>query len=167
MEIGISLGSNLGDRLANLKEAKRLLGLLAGVRVTAQSRVYETSPVDVPGEFEHLPFLNSVLLVETAIPPVVLLGMFNGIENTMGRERSTARNAPRPIDIDIIFAGHLQVAGDGVTIPHPRWAGRRFVVEPLNDVRPDMTVPGQTGTVRSLLSSLPAGHEAHVFTGEW
>lgn len=167
MEIGLSLGSNLGDRLANLKEAKRLIGSVPGIRIAGQSFVYETSPVGVREEFESLPFLNAVLLIETALRPKTLFARFERIEENMGRVRATDRNAPRPIDIDIIFAGNLSLNDGDVSIPHPRWSGRRFVVQPLSDLRPDLKIPGQTQTVRDLLSTLPPDQKVVLFARKW
>lgn len=167
METGISLGSNLGDRLAHLKDAKRLIRGLAGVRITAQSFVYETSPVDVPEQFEDLPFMNAVLLIETTLEPPILLAKFKDIEKSMGRATDADRNAPRPIDIDIIFAGNMRVDETGLSVPHPRWASRRFVVQPLCDLRPDVTLPGQNRTVRDLLSALPPGQKVVLSEREW
>ncbi|MEI6218482.1 MAG: 2-amino-4-hydroxy-6-hydroxymethyldihydropteridine diphosphokinase [bacterium] len=155
MELGLSLGSNLGDRLANLREAKRLIGLLQQVSITAQSSVCETSPVDVCGEFAHLPFLNAVLLIESNRSPGTLLPEFKKIEKHLGRRPVPDRNAPRPIDIDIIFAGDLWLNDGDVLIPHPRWSSRRFVVQPLNELRPDLRLPGQVRTVREVLLTLP------------
>lgn len=167
METGLSLGSNLGDRLGNLKEAKRLISLIPDVRVTAKSFVYETSPVGVPGEFAHLPFLNAVLLIETSSQPAELLAKLKKIEDDMGRVHKTGKNAPRPIDIDIVFSGNLCVADGGLHIPHPRWSSRRFVVQPLCDVRPDLKLPGQTQSVRDLLSALPPDQKVVLLTKEW
>ncbi|MEI6807397.1 MAG: 2-amino-4-hydroxy-6-hydroxymethyldihydropteridine diphosphokinase [bacterium] len=167
MEIGLSLGSNLGDRLAHLKEAKRLIGNIPGLHITTQSFVYETSPVGVRGEFAHLPFLNAVLLLETFIQPGALLANFKKIEEGMGRIPSIDRNAPRPVDIDIIFAGDLLLNDANMTIPHPRWSSRRFVVQPLSDVRPDLMLPGQTQTVQALLSTLPPGQNVVLLEKEW
>jgi len=155
MEFGLSLGSNLGDRLANLRKAKRLIGLLQQVSITAQSSVYETSPVDVCGEFAHLPFLNAVLLINTTRSPEMLLPEFKEIEKRLGRKAVSDRNAPRPIDIDIIFAGNLRLNDGDVLIPHARWSSRRFVVQPLNELRPDLRLPGQTRTVQEVLLTLP------------
>jgi len=154
MEVGLSLGSNLGDRLAHLSEARRLIGLIPGISISAQSCVYETSPVDVNDEFAHLPFLNAVLLIETAHNPKTLLAKFKDIEQVMGRLHATSRNAPRPIDIDIIYAGDLRIDEESVSIPHPRWVSRRFVVKPLSDLRPDLRLPDQDKTVRDQLLTL-------------
>lgn len=167
MEIGLSLGSNLGDRLAHLKETKRLIGSIPSLNITAQSFVYETSPVGVRGEFAHLPFLNAVLLLETALRPEVILASLKKIEQIAGRSRSADRNAPRPIDIDIIFAGNLLLDDATITIPHPRWSSRRFVVQPLSDVRPELILPGQTQTVQDLLSTLPQGQNVVLLAREW
>ena len=155
MEIGLSLGSNLGDRLQNLREARRRIGGIPGVSITEQSLVYETSPVGVNKWFEHLPFLNAVLVIETNLGPETIFAEVKEIERNAGRAGSADRNAPRPIDIDIIYAGDLSIDNGTLSVPHPRWAGRRFVVQPLSDVRPELRLPGEDMTVRNLLLTLP------------
>jgi len=167
MEVGISLGANLGDRLAHLREAKNRIIAAEEIAFVAQSPVYETGPVDVAPQDDNLFFLNAVLIVETALPLPELLAKFKKIEGQLGRPHRPALNAPRPIDIDIIYADGLQVNSKDVIVPHPRWAERRFVVQPLCDLRPDLIVPGQTGAVAEVLRKLSDEHQVLLFTREW
>ncbi len=167
MEIGISLGSNLGDRLACLRTARERIGHLSGVTITACSCVYETEPVDVPAVYGRMSFLNAVVVVETNVDLASLLEMFRDIEEDMGRRRGPDRNAPRPIDIDIIFAGTSVVKEEGLVVPHPRWAERKFVVAPLADVRPHLVLPGQDRSVKEILSTLPEHPAVVLFSKEW
>ena len=167
MEIGLSLGSNMGDRLANMREAKRRIAAIPGAVIIAQSPVYETSPVDVGPEFSDLLFLNAVLIVESEPAPEALLDGLGAIECALGRKRGPGRNAPRPIDVDIIYADCKRIRTARLTIPHPRWAERRFVVRPLADVRPDLKLPGRRRTVAQRLLALPAGQKVVPFARKW
>lgn len=155
MEIALSFGSNQGDRLARLSEAGRRIGAIPGVGIVARSRVYETEPVDVAPEHAGMLFLNALMIIETELDLHTLLGHLHAIERDMGRKRGQERNLPRPIDIDIVYAGALSLGDAALTVPHPSWATRRFVVQPLCDVRPDVCVPGQGRTARDVLGSLP------------
>jgi 2-amino-4-hydroxy-6-hydroxymethyldihydropteridine diphosphokinase len=166
-EIGLSLGSNLGDRLANLKAAKRGLAGLRGLTVGVQSPVYETAPVGVPSEFEHHRFLNTVLIADCRIEPIELSTQIRAIEKNMGRQRNGRLNVPRTIDIDVIYVGQLQITTEELTVPHPRWADRVFVAKPLTDVRPNLTIPGTTGTVREVLTSLGRISGLRTFAEDW
>lgn len=166
MEIGLSLGSNLGDRLANLREARRLIHSVPGVSPVACAPVYETEPVDVPPRYAALAFLNTVLVVEHN-DPVGLAAAAHGIEDRMGRRRSDDRNAPRVIDIDVIYSDGISLNEPGLVVPHPRWMERRFVVQPLADVRPELVLPGTDLTVRGLLLTLPAEPKVFVIAPEW
>ena len=167
MEVGLSLGSNMGDRLAHLKNAKSIILESPGIVAAAQSPVYDTEPVDVPAEFQELNFLNSILIVRTLIPVSQLMRTFQFMEQKIGRVPNMVVNAPRPMDIDIIYADGLQVKEQHIEIPHPHWQERRFVVQPLCDVRPDLVIPGQTGTVAEVLAGLRDPHEATLFTKKW
>ena len=89
------------------------------------------------------------------------------IEKNLGRERTEDRNAPRPIDIDIIYAGDQIIDGGGLEVPHPRWAERRFVVQPLNDIRPNMILPQMNQPVSVILNSLPKDEGLSVFDEKW
>ena len=160
MEIGLSLGTNLGDRIFQLQTAEKRISAQEGICFVAQSPVYETEPVDVPAMDADLFFLNAVLIVETLLEAPELLSLCKRIEHQMGRATDALpKNARRPIDIDIIYAGDLRVELEGVTVPHPRWFNRRFVVQPLSDVRPDLVIPGQTITVNEILRNLPDKHQ--------
>ena len=167
MEVGLSLGSNMGDRLAHLKNAKAIILDCPGIVPADQSPVYETEPVDVPPEFQALNFLNAILIVKTLITLSQLMRTFQFMEQKIGREPNTVVNAPRPMDIDIIYADGLQVQEQYIAIPHPHWAQRRFVVQPLCDVRPDLVIPGQTGTVAEVLAGLSDPHKVTLFAKKW
>jgi 2-amino-4-hydroxy-6-hydroxymethyldihydropteridine diphosphokinase len=166
-EVGLSLGANVGDRLAQLQEAKKRILAAGGMFFAAQSPVYETEPVDVAPQNSALFFLNAVLIVKSPLPLSGLLPAFKRIESQLGRAQRAAPNAPRLIDIDIIYAGGLHFRDKDVIIPHPRWARRRFVVRPLSDVRPELVVPGQTGPVAEVLRGLSDRHKVKLFAKEW
>lgn len=163
MEIGLSLGSNLGDRLANLRAARDGVCRLPGVALVAQAPVYETEPVGVKPEYAHLKFLNTVLILLSERPAAELQRAFAEMEVSLGRVRGADRFAPRGIDIDVLFAGDLWMETDQLTLPHPRWARRRFVVQPLADVRPDLVLPGADRPVREVLAGLPPGEDVAIF----
>jgi len=160
MEIGLCLGANLGDRLLQLQTAKKQIISAGKISFVTQSPVYETEPVDVPAMDADMFFLNAVLIVETLHKAPELLSLFKSIERQMGRAPdSLPKNTRRPIDIDIIYADNLRIELEDVTVPHPRWFKRRFVVQPLSDVRPDLVIPGQTTTVNEILRNLPDKHQ--------
>lgn len=167
MEVGLALGSNMGDRLARLREARSRLLELPGVMLLAQSPVYDTDPVGVPEEFSALPFLNAVLILECRMQPPELHGHAMRIELEMGRARAAEKNAPRRIDIDFIYAGRLRIDTPELVVPHPRWAGRRFVLAPLASVRPELIIPGQSRTVSEVLRSLRDPARAREFARDW
>jgi 2-amino-4-hydroxy-6-hydroxymethyldihydropteridine diphosphokinase len=167
MEFGLSVGSNLGDRLANLQQARTRLASVPGVRLLAQSPVYETEPVGVDPEDQDKAFLNAILILETDLPPRDLAARLLAIEAGMGRRRDAQRNAPRVIDIDLIYAGSLTIRTPDLSVPHPRWASRRFVVQLLADVRPDLMLPGERRTVRQVLQSLPEVPTVALFAADW
>lgn len=167
MEVGLSLGSNLGDRLAHLRAARDAIGAIAGARIVAQSPVYETEPVGVRPEHADLAYLNAVLVLETARPLDALHADLAQVEQALGRVRGDDRFAPRTIDIDILYAGATVAESHRLTVPHPRWAERRFVVQPLADVRPDLVVPGLSCTVRAWLAGMPDRPRVGLFTREW
>ena len=144
----LSLGSNLGDREAILRDAIARLGSLG--RVTAVSSFYETEPVD----FLDQPwFLNCVVLLETDLSPQTLLQRLLEIERSLGRERLQPKG-PRLIDIDILLFGDEIIHEPGLTIPHPALHQRRFVLEPLAQIAPGVVHPVLKKTVRELLLSL-------------
>ncbi len=167
MEIALSLGTNLGDRLANLRGACARIGALPDTRVIARSRIYETAPVGVKPQYQDMTYLNAVLVVETQLPVETVSDRIHAIEAEMGRVRGDDRFAPRPIDIDILYAGREIRDDDSLTLPHPRWAERRFVLQPLADVRPGMVLPGYTQRVIDLLANLGGESDVVPFTADW
>lgn len=146
----LSLGSNLGERLENLQGAVDSLAETPDVWVTDVSPVYETAPIDAPGGSQD--FLNAVVLLDTTLSARTLLERALAIETAYGRDRSAdaARNAPRPLDVDLIVVGDRLVNNEHLTLPHPRAAERAFVLAPWYDVQADAEIPGY-GTVAELL----------------
>ncbi len=134
----ISLGSNLGDRLAKLQGAVDSLADTPDVWVTAVSSVYETEPVDAPEGSES--FLNAVVLIDTTLSAQVLLERAQAIENAFARERGEVRNAPRTLDVDLIVVGDRRSETAELTLPHPRAHERAFVLLPWSEVEPDATL---------------------------
>lgn len=167
MEYGLSLGSNLGDRLGFLRSARSGIARLEGVSLLASAPVYETDPVDVPEAYKGLDFLNTILIVETGHGPEALFAALRNLETALGRTRGGDRNAARNIDIDMIYADALMGAWGDLRLPHPRWHERRFVVEPLARVRAGLVLPGQTKTVAEIMAELPAKPAARLMVEEW
>jgi 2-amino-4-hydroxy-6-hydroxymethyldihydropteridine diphosphokinase len=147
----LSLGSNLGDRAANLREAIRLLQEAVAVRKV--SAFYETQPVDVP---DQPWFLNCVLALETGKTPRELLQFVLETEHKMGRLRMRDKG-PRTIDIDILLFDDRIIDEPGLKVPHPALCQRRFVLEPLAEIAPDVRDPATGKIARELLASLPPG----------
>jgi 2-amino-4-hydroxy-6-hydroxymethyldihydropteridine diphosphokinase len=138
------LGTNLGDRQANLLEARRRL--VSQVTIDGASSIYETDPW---GFEEQPPFLNQVLVGRTALAPEDLLTLAKSIERQMGRQ-PTFRYGPRLIDIDILMVDQLRVNTERLTLPHPRLAERAFVIIPLAELAPDVNIPGADATAGEL-----------------
>jgi len=145
----VALGSNLGDRRSHLDYAiSRLKATLANLRT---SRYYETKPVGAPGP-QPL-FLNAAAVGYTAADATELLGVLMAIEQERGRERPF-QNAARTLDLDLILFGDLVMDTPALTIPHPRFRERRFVLEPLAEIGPELVDPVTGSTVGDLLASL-------------
>jgi 2-amino-4-hydroxy-6-hydroxymethyldihydropteridine diphosphokinase len=147
----LSLGSNLGDRAANLRAA--IAQMETAGRWLAVSSMYETQPVDVPNQPW---FLNCVAAIETDKTPKELLQLALRVEATMGRLRMSEKGA-RKIDIDVVLFGDRVVDEPGLKIPHPALHQRRFVLEPLVEIRPEVRHPGLGKTARELLAALGGG----------
>ena len=121
----------------------------------ALSPVYETEPVGVAARFAHACFLNCVAIAETTLSAAALAHEAHAIEERCGRTRSGNCNEPRTLDIDIVAMGDFVCESPELTLPHPRARQRRFVLQPLVDLRPDYRLPGDDLTVSSLLCKLP------------
>ena len=155
----LSLGSNIGDRMANIMTA--LDRLREAGEIIEVSSIYETEPV----EFTAQPwFLNCVAELDTDKMPKQLLMAMLKIEQGMGRNRQQ-KKGPRIIDLDILLFGNSVIDAEGLTIPHPSLQERRFVLEPLREIAPDLRHPVLKRTVRELLSELPAGQAVRRLQG--
>ena len=143
-----ALGSNVGDRHTKLQGAVDALRDTPGVYLTAVSSIYETEPVDAPEGSEK--FLNAVVLADSTLSAHLLLDRALAIETAYGRERTTERNAPRTLDVDIILIGDRRADDADLTLPHPRAHERAFVLVPWLEVDPDAEIPEQ-GSVADLL----------------
>jgi len=149
VRVVIALGSNLGDRRATLQAAVDALGGYEGVRVVAVSSLLETAPVGGP---EQPDYLNGVVLADTLLSPLELLAACQQIENDLGRRRAE-RWGPRTLDLDLIAYRDLVATGAELQVPHPRAAGRAFVLVPWMEVDPTAELPG-AGAIADLLEEL-------------
>lgn len=145
----VGLGSNLGAREETLRYAVEELGAAEGVDVLAVSSLRETEPV---GVVDQPPFLNGAVQLETSLPPRELLDLLLVIERSLGRVRG-ARWGPRLVDLDLLLYGGEIVDEPGLRIPHPRLHERRFALEPLAELDPELAIPGRT-SVSALLAEL-------------
>ncbi len=150
----LSLGSNMGDAFGNCRRALERLAADSALRVTARSRVYRTAPVDYAAQQW---FINQVVRVETGLAPAALLARLQSIERQLGRSRPAVRFGPRMIDLDILLYDALVLEGPALSLPHPRMHRRRFVLQPLCDIDPDLVHPVLGQTARALLAQLDAG----------
>ncbi|MBI1919831.1 MAG: 2-amino-4-hydroxy-6-hydroxymethyldihydropteridine diphosphokinase [Geobacter sp.] len=150
-KVFIALGSNEGDRELNLLRAVAEIGRLAGTRITALSHFYDTEPV---GPVPQGNFLNAVARLETSLDPHGLLAALQRIETEVFRRKRTVHWGPRIMDLDILFYGDLHISGDDLVVPHPRLHERRFVLEPLAELAPDLLHPLLGKKMRELLDGL-------------
>ena len=154
MRAGIALGSNLGDRAARLREARRhLFALHDGSGPFLCSRIYETEPQDCPPGSPA--FLNASIELHTALAPLDLLAALQRIEHQLGRPADHAFHAPRTIDLDILYLDNLRFVLPELTVPHPRIAERPFVLLPLADIAPNRLLPGFMETPAALATKIP------------
>lgn len=151
MRVGIALGSNLGDRAAHLRAAIDAIRSFALPPVCV-SRFYETSPVDCPPESPL--FLNAAIEIGSDEPIEDLLHKLQAIEQSQARPALHERNAPRTIDLDILYADDLTLESPALTLPHPRLMSRLFVLRPLCDIAPDRRIPGHARTFREQAAEL-------------
>jgi len=163
---GIGIGSNLGDRLDNLRRGvQRLLERLPTAQLLAVGPLFETAPIDcAPGTQA---FLNSVILLECDLPPHELREITAEVEQWMGRPAEREKNAPRTLDLDLLFCGDHQIDDAVLSLPHPRLAQRRFVLEPLAAVCGERVLPGQHQSIAALLDQLPADQGVVKLVDEW
>jgi 2-amino-4-hydroxy-6-hydroxymethyldihydropteridine diphosphokinase len=137
----LGLGSNVGDRLANLRAAVEQLRE-RGVTVVAESSVYETAP---QGEIlDQRDFLNAAIAIETDLGPEELLDVCKEIERALGREAGGPRHSPRPIDVALLLLGDIEYRSERLTLPHAEVSSRRFVLEPLLELDPELALPDGT-----------------------
>jgi 2-amino-4-hydroxy-6-hydroxymethyldihydropteridine diphosphokinase len=134
----IALGANLGDPVAQLREAAQRLRETAGLHSVQLSPIYFSAPV---GVVDQPRFANAAVRLETSFTAHELLAVCHSVERAMGRVR-TVRWGPRTIDLDLIFFGTLRLSDETLTLPHPRWSERAFVVQPIHDLAPGLIVDG-------------------------
>jgi len=157
----LGLGSNLGDRLENLRAGLRMLS--PNVRPVAVSALYESAPLGVT---EQGAFLNAVVAAKTNLPPTGLLAQVKQVERDLGRMPGP-RWGPRPLDLDILLYDRISVHSPELQIPHPRLAEREFVLRPLVDLDPALVIPGDRRTVAELLSLVEGQGVHNVAASGW
>ncbi|MDE1169840.1 MAG: 2-amino-4-hydroxy-6-hydroxymethyldihydropteridine diphosphokinase [Verrucomicrobium sp.] len=150
MKAGIALGSNLGNRARHIARGMAFLQSLSSGHFRASS-VVETAPVDCPEESGA--FLNAVAEIDYDGTARALFERLKTFEREEGRTESV-RNAPRPLDLDLLYFGQERIEEGDLIVPHPRMAHRRFVLEPLSEIVPDLVLPGRASTISQLLHAL-------------
>jgi 2-amino-4-hydroxy-6-hydroxymethyldihydropteridine diphosphokinase len=154
----LGLGSNVGDSAAHLRAAIELLRA-RGVIVDAVSSVYVTEPV---GEILDQPdFLNAAVRIRTDFEPEQLLDACKAVEAERGRSFAAPRHSPRPLDVDLLLLGDLELRTERLTLPHREVAGRRFVLAPLLELDPELTLPDGT-RLAAAMAALPDGQRADL-----
>ena len=166
MRTAVALGSNLGDRLENLRVARRQIMELDRIRPPVlSSAIYETEPIDCePGASK---FLNTVIEFDFEGNPVQLLEQLVRIEESLGRKRDHPKNVSRKIDIDLLYCGDQQIDNEQLQLPHPRIHLRRFVLRPLADIREDLVLPNRRKTIRELLAESDESGEVVRLMNDW
>jgi len=164
MRTAVALGSNLGDRLENLRAARSaILGLSDVKPPILSSAIYETEPVDCePGADK---FLNAVVEFDYEGNPASMLKQLMRIEEALGRRRDHPKNVSRMIDL--LYCGDRKIEDERLQLPHPRLHLRKFVLQPLADIRAGLVLPGQAKTVRQLLEELKESGAVVRFMDNW
>jgi 2-amino-4-hydroxy-6-hydroxymethyldihydropteridine diphosphokinase len=166
MRTAVALGSNLGDRLENLRAARNAIVALSDVKPPIlSSAAYETEPVGCePGAGR---FLNAVLEFDYDVDPACLLDRLIQIEEALGRQRDHPQNVSRIIDIDLLYCGDQRINDERLQLPHPRLHLRQFVLRPLANIRPDLLLPGRKKTISELLADLKDSGAGIRFAESW
>jgi 2-amino-4-hydroxy-6-hydroxymethyldihydropteridine diphosphokinase len=166
MRTAVALGTNIGDRLANLRAARKAISDLANVKPPIlSSAVYQTEAMDCePGAGK---FLNAAVEFEYESDPAGLLEQLIQIEESLGRKRDHPQNVSRTIDIDLLYCGDQRINHERLQLPHPRMHLREFVLRPLADIWPDLVLPLQKKTVRELLTDSEQSGEVVRFVDYW
>ena len=151
MRAYVGVGSNLGDRWANLAQAARELRREPKIALLRSSRVWDAAPLGPP----QPRYLNAVLELEVELPPLALLAALQRIERNAGRVRTGARWSARTLDLDLLLYGDEVIRRPRLVMPHPGLVARRFVLAPLAELCPDRVVPGTGRTVAQLLALVP------------
>jgi len=166
MRVAVALGSNLGDRLDNLRAARKEIVDLTDARPPVlSSAIYETDPVDCERDAQK--FLNAVFEFEYEGDPVNLWKQLGAIEVALGRPSNHPRNVSRKIDIDLLYFGDTKIDMKELQLPHPRMHLRKFVLQPLADIRPDLILPAGRKTVRELLAQFDDTCNVVRLTNDW
>jgi 2-amino-4-hydroxy-6-hydroxymethyldihydropteridine diphosphokinase len=166
MRVGVALGSNIGDRLENLRSARRAIFSLP--KVTGPflaSSVYSTAPIDCESGAGE--FLNAVIEFGYEGDPRKVMTEFRKIEASLGRPSRHARNESRTIDVDLLYGNGMQVHDPDLEIPHPRMTSRLFVMQPLAEIRPELILPGQQKSAAEILAALQKSDTVRPLTNEW
>jgi len=157
----LGLGSNVGDRRAHLERALAALAA-RGVRVLGSSSVYETEPVGLVTDQRE--FLNACLRIETSLEPDGLLDACKAVERELGRRPGGPRHGPRPIDVDVLLLDGVEYRSERLVLPHPEVTSRRFVLVPLLELDPGLSLPDGR-RLADVLAELPAGTQAVARAG--
>lgn len=147
----IGLGGNLGDTVGRLRLARRAIDAIAGVREMAFSSLYRSAPM---GPADQPEYVNAVMAVATTLAPLDLLRELQAVETAFGRVRIGERWGPRTLDLDILLYGSETLSGERLTVPHPGLAEREFVLYPLQEIAPDLEIPGK-GRLADLVRQCP------------
>jgi 2-amino-4-hydroxy-6-hydroxymethyldihydropteridine diphosphokinase len=139
----VAVGANLGDAIATVQQALRDLAVLPETHLVCASSLYRSAPYEAQGP----DFINAAALIQTRLAPLALLHALQRLEQQGGRERPY-KNAPRTLDLDLIFYGDVEMASDELTLPHPRWHERAFVLQPLAEVWPQRVSAEQLALVQ-------------------